>query len=137
MVANAVVVPIIAGGGMIGGLSGALLSLVSPWGRALIIRMAGGCLAAGTALAGWFVAWPGAWARIFTPSILELALVYGLLLLWLAPRPQAAARAGGGDGRRPTPSGGGLLPSPDGRAARARRRCAALALAAIALDGGW
>jgi competence protein ComEC len=44
--------------------------------------VAGRLAATGTYLNGWFFRWPFAWARIFTPSILELALAYGFLMLW-------------------------------------------------------
>ncbi|MGD0076742.1 MAG: ComEC/Rec2 family competence protein, partial [Candidatus Binataceae bacterium] len=88
--ANAIVVPIMAGGGMIGGLIGSALSFIWPPGGAIVIRIAGYFLTAGTALAGWFAAWPAAWARTFTPSIVEVGLVYSVVLLWLIPRPQAA-----------------------------------------------
>jgi competence protein ComEC len=87
--ANAVVVPIFAGGGMIGGISGVVVSFVSPTAGALIIKAAGACLSFGTAAAAWFVTWPGAWARM-TPTMLELALVYGR-----GRRTMAQARRGG------------------------------------------
>ena len=99
--------------------------------------MAGSRLAAGTALTRWFASWPGAWERTFTPTAIELALIYGLLILWLAPRPQAATPAGGAGGSGPPAEGGGPLPPAQPRAARWRRRCAAIALAAIALDAVW
>ena len=34
----------------------------------------------------WFVRWPLAWERIFTPTIFELTIVYAFLSFWmLAP----------------------------------------------------
>ena len=44
-------------------------------------------------LAGWFVRWPAAYFRIFTPTPIEIAIVYGLLLLWLT-RPIERAPTG-------------------------------------------
>ncbi|HVN28994.1 MAG TPA: ComEC/Rec2 family competence protein [Candidatus Binataceae bacterium] len=51
------------------------------------LHLAGFALAISNALAQWFANLPGAWTTIFTPSILEVALAYALLLAWLlAPR---------------------------------------------------
>ena len=83
LIANAVVVPIMGFGAVICGLLAAGLSFVSiPLARGPL-WLAGQLAGAGTSLAGWFVAWPLAWARVFTPTVLELAIVYGFLLLWL------------------------------------------------------
>ena len=83
IVANAVVVPIMAFGATISGLIAAALSFVSaPAARAILLAGAS-ALAAGNRLAAWFVDWPLAWFRIFTPTLLELAIAYAFLMLWL------------------------------------------------------
>jgi competence protein ComEC len=38
----------------------------------------------GTFLARWFMAWPLAWTRTFTPTPLELIIAYGFILMWLS-----------------------------------------------------
>ena len=83
LIANAVVVPIMGFGGVVFGLVAAMMSFVwIPAARALL-WVAGELASAGTALAGWFEAWPLAWARIFTLTPLELMIAYGFILLWL------------------------------------------------------
>ena len=57
--------------------------MIAPAFGAPLLIVAGWSLAAGTWLAGWFVRWPAAYFRIFTPTPLEIAIVYGFLLLWL------------------------------------------------------
>ncbi len=83
VVANAVVVPIMAFGATISGLVAAALSFFSEPAARPILLFGANALAAGNWLAAWFVDWPLAWFRIFTPTILELAVVYGLLMIWL------------------------------------------------------
>jgi len=83
LVANAVVVPIMAFGATISGLVAAALSFFSERAARPILLFGAHALAAGNWLAAWFVDWPLAWFRIFTPTILELAIAYGLLLIWL------------------------------------------------------
>jgi competence protein ComEC len=83
VIANSVVVPIMAIGGVICGLAACAIGLVAPALGAPLLIVAGWSLALGTWLAGWFVRWPGAYFRIFTPTPLEIAIVYGFLLLWL------------------------------------------------------
>jgi competence protein ComEC len=83
MVANAVVVPIMAFAATISGLVAAALSFFSEPAARPILLFGAHALAAGNWLAAWFVDWPLAWFRIFTPTILELAIVYGLLMIWL------------------------------------------------------
>jgi competence protein ComEC len=103
LVANAVVVPIMGFGAVICGLVAAALSFVAPPIAVGLIVIAGKLAALGTALAGWFKAWPLAWERIFTPTLLELVIVYGLILRWLAaPVAGEAVRARllGGDTRQ-------------------------------------
>ncbi len=86
MVANAVVVPIMAFAATISGLLAAALSFFSEPAARPILLFGAHALAAGNWLAAWFVDWPLAWFRIFTPTILELAIAYGLLMiLLLAP----------------------------------------------------
>src|SRR5579864_2049494 len=84
LAANAVVVPIMGFGAVVCGLAAACASFVfSPLARELL-WIAGKLAGAGTWLAGWFLAWPLAWTRIFTPTILEIALAYALIALWLS-----------------------------------------------------
>jgi competence protein ComEC len=81
--ANAVVVPIMAFGATISGLSAAALSFISePLARPILLFGAN-ALAAGNWLAASFVDWPLAWFRIFTPTMLELTIAYAFLMLWL------------------------------------------------------
>jgi len=93
LVANAVVVPIMAFGATISGLVAAALSFFSEPAARPILLFGAHALAAGNWLAAWFVDWPLAWFRIFTPTILELAIAYGLLMIWLLA-PLAAAITG-------------------------------------------
>jgi competence protein ComEC len=84
IVANAVVVPIMGFAATLSGLIAAALSFIwMPAARACL-WFAGQWLRLGNTLAGWFVEWPLAWSRIFTPTLLELALAYSLLMMWLA-----------------------------------------------------
>jgi competence protein ComEC len=83
LIANAVVVPIMGFGATVAGLLATVCGLVwAPLGVA-ILDLAYYALRASNWLAAWFVEWPGAWAHIFTPTIIELALAYGLIVLWL------------------------------------------------------
>jgi competence protein ComEC len=76
-------VPIMAFGATISGLVAAALSFFSePLARILLI-VGAKALALGNWLAEWFVGWPLAWERIFTPTMVELALIYALLMIWL------------------------------------------------------
>jgi competence protein ComEC len=90
IVANAIVVPIMGFGAVIFGLMAAAMSFVWMGGAREVLGLAGGCAAAGTRLAGWFLDWPLAWTRIFTPTMVEMALAYGLIALWIT-RPLADA----------------------------------------------
>ena len=83
IVANAAVVPIMAFGATISGLLAAALSFVSEPAARPVLLFGASALAAGNWLAAWFMNWPLAWFRIFTPTILELAVAYTLLLMWL------------------------------------------------------
>ncbi|HWJ41504.1 MAG TPA: DNA internalization-related competence protein ComEC/Rec2, partial [Candidatus Limnocylindrales bacterium] len=83
LVANAVVVPIMAFGATISGLIAAALSFISEPAARPILLFGANALAAGNWLAAWFVDLPLAWFRIFTPTILELTMAYAFLMLWL------------------------------------------------------
>jgi competence protein ComEC len=83
LIANAVVVPIMAFGATITGLVAAALSFISEPLARLLLLFGAKALALGNWLAEWFVRWPLAWERIFTPTTLELTIVYALLLIWL------------------------------------------------------
>jgi competence protein ComEC len=83
LIANAVVVPIMAFGATISGLVAAALSFISEPLARLVLLFGSKALALGNLLAEWFVRWPLAWERIFTPTTLELAIVYALLMIWL------------------------------------------------------
>ncbi len=83
IVANAAVVPIMAFGATISGLFAAALSFISEGAARPILLFGADALAAGNWLAAWFVNWPMAWARIFTPTILELTIAYAFIAIWL------------------------------------------------------
>jgi competence protein ComEC len=83
VLANSVVVPIMAIGGVIGGLTACAIGMFAPALGAPLLIAAGWSLTAGTWLAGWFARWPWAYFRTFTPTPLEIAIAYGFLLLWL------------------------------------------------------
>jgi len=87
LVANAVVVPIMGFGATILGLLGALLGLLWQPAAAWLLWLGSFALRASNWLAAWFVEWPAAWAHMFTPTILEMALAYLMLLLWLTAPP--------------------------------------------------
>jgi competence protein ComEC len=83
IVANAVVVPIMAFGATISGLVAAGVSFFSESAARPVLLFGASALAAGNWLAAWFVDWPLAWFRIFTPTILELTIAYAFVALWL------------------------------------------------------
>jgi competence protein ComEC len=83
IVANAIVVPIMGFGAVVCGLIAAALNFIWMGGASEVLWLAGRLASVGTWLAGWFLDWPLAWTRIFTPTILEIALAYGLITLWL------------------------------------------------------
>jgi competence protein ComEC len=73
------------------GLAAAAMSFV--WMPAAIVMLwvAARFILAGNLLAAWFVQWPMAWVRVFTPTSIEIALAYALLFTWLTwPRRHAA-----------------------------------------------
>ncbi len=93
LIANAVVIPLMGLGGTVLGLAAATMSFIwMPAGVALLWT-AGKFIAAGNLLAFWFADWPMAWVRVFTPTMIEIALAYAVLLGWLMwprRRPQTA-----------------------------------------------
>ncbi len=129
VVANAVVVPIMGFGAVVMGLIAALMLSINAAAAGFAMRLAGGLAGRGTALAGWFYRWPLGWSRIFTPTVVEIAIAYALLALWLtAPRADAALA---------------IPPERDAAAGRSethpiwRRWGFALILTALAIDAGW
>jgi len=133
IVANAIVVPIMGFGAVIFGLAAAALSFVWIGGARAVLGLAGGCAAAGTRLAGWFLGWPLAWTRIFTPTMVEIALAYGLIALWIS-RPLADAEF------QSHAAGAGRERARIGEIERARRwrwRVAGAIAIAIAIDAGY
>jgi competence protein ComEC len=139
LTANAVVVPIMGFSATVLGLAAAALSFVWRAPAVALMTAGGALLALSNRLAAFFVAWPAAWCRTFTPTILELGLAYGLIALWLtAPaahgRMLAIASAIGSRVRRD-----GTAQSDGGWRARVgvRGACAALFVIALGLDGLW
>lgn len=126
LIANAVVVPIMGFSGTVLGLAASAMSFVWDAPARLMLQCAGGLIALGNCCADWFVRWPGAWSAMFTPTWIEIALVYALLLLWLtrpllsSPLDQSAS-----DNESPPKT-------PDYR----RMLATALTIAVIA-DAGW
>jgi competence protein ComEC len=90
LIANAIVVPIMGFGAVISGLCAAALSFLWPAGARPLLLFAGNLAGAGNWLAGWFAGWPFAWTRMFTPTIIEIAIAYGFIAVWCA-RPLATA----------------------------------------------
>ncbi|HVN30104.1 MAG TPA: DNA internalization-related competence protein ComEC/Rec2, partial [Candidatus Binataceae bacterium] len=83
VLANAITVPVMALGGTIIGLTAAAMSFI--WMPAAIVPLwvAGHFIVFGNLLAMWFAQWPWAWMHTFTPTPVEIAFYYSLLLLWL------------------------------------------------------
>jgi len=106
------------------GLIACAIGMIAPALGAPLLIAAGWSLAVGTWLAGWFVRWPAAYFRIFTPTPLEIEIVYGLLLLWLTrPIERAAISA---------------LPRSSARfPLRWRRACCVILAVMLAADAGW
>jgi competence protein ComEC len=129
LIANALVVPIMGFGAVITGLAAALASFIWKAPARELLRFAGLLAVTGTGLARWFAAWPFAWARIFTPTIVEIAIAYGFLALWLfAPLPEDRINVA-----RRTDEPGKLST----RASRWRPAMAATLAAAFAIDASW
>ncbi len=124
LIANAVVVPVMALGGMIPGLAASVMSFLWMPAAKLILHAAAAALGAGNWMTLRFVSLPGAWMRIFTPNLFELGLVYSLIALWLcAPidNPYAA----------------GINPVAQSAAVRMRQAAVWILLCAIGLDAAW
>jgi competence protein ComEC len=142
LVANAVVVPIMGFGAVVCGLVAAACSFVN-------VPLAGGILLAaaklanlGTSLARWFMAWPFAWMRIFTPTLAEMGIVYGLILLWLCAPTAGADVLRLMHGRLfMSPRTGAMKRAPGRDGADSIRQwrsaAAAILVAAIILDASW
>ncbi|MFI5352641.1 MAG: DNA internalization-related competence protein ComEC/Rec2 [Candidatus Binatales bacterium] len=130
VIANAVVVPVMGFAGVTLGLAGAATSFVcAPVARG-VLRLAGRFLAAGTWLARWFVGWPFAWTRTFTPTVPELAIAYGFLALWLC-WPLS------GSDRPPEQHSNLPKPAPPPSAPRWRIVVLSVLGVALALDAAW
>jgi competence protein ComEC len=124
VIANSVVVPIMAVGGVILGLIACAIGMIAPTLGAPLLIVAGWSLAVGTWLVEWFERWPAAYFRIFTPTPLEMVIVYGLLLLWLT-RPIEHSP---------------MSPLPHHSAEpffRWRRACCAILIVMLAADAVW
>jgi len=83
LVANAIVVPVMALGGAVLGLGAAAMSLLWMPPAIAMLGIAARFIMVGNFLAGWFAEWPAAWMRLFTPTPVELALAYLTLAMWL------------------------------------------------------
>jgi competence protein ComEC len=129
VVANAIVVPLMGFGGTVLGLIAAAMSFVSMPVACAILWAAGRMLALGIALARWFVTWPFAWTRMFTPTLPELVGAYALLAIWLTwPLPEANILTAQSRSPRPEPT----PPVPNWRLA-----ALGVLVAALALDAAW
>ncbi|HVA77753.1 MAG TPA: DNA internalization-related competence protein ComEC/Rec2, partial [Candidatus Binataceae bacterium] len=134
LAANAVVVPIMGFFATLCGLGAAILSFIwSPPARGLL--WAGGeALGLANHLAAWFLGWPGAWTRIFTPTIFELVLAYCAMLLWLGAPVKEDPRL-----THRSPPAASIDNAAAGTPPRTRWRLAVGAVLAIAMlaDAGW
>jgi beta-lactamase superfamily II metal-dependent hydrolase len=87
-------------------------------------------------LTRWFVNWPLAWARIFTPTAIELVIIYGFILLWLT-----APLAGTGVLRAIQRSRPLTPPRPNAKHHVSIEQwwsiCTAVLLTALVVDAGW
>jgi len=130
-----VVVPIMGFGAVICGLMAAALSFVWVAPARELLWVAGWLAAAGVSLAGWFVKWPCAWVRTFTPTMIELAIAYGLIGLWLSLPPAGEERKFRRGGLRMA----GAVAAPERRPRLSGWRRAALGIIgiAVAADAGW
>ena len=128
LIANAVVVPIMGFFATLCGLSAAILSFIWTPGARAILRVGAYALELSNFLAGWFLSWPIAWVRSFTPTLLELALAYAAILLWLgAPRKED-----------PRVRRGSRIPEiRDSARFRWRGAAAAAIVVILAIDAGW
>jgi competence protein ComEC len=128
LIANSVVVPIMGFGAVITGLLAAALSFLWPAGAHPLLLLAGSLAGAGNWLAGWFVGWPLAWTRIFTPTIIEIAIAYCAIAIWCAcPLAVSITRA--------PPSAAKMRR--DRERARWRFVAAGVLTIALIIDAGW
>ena len=129
LVANAVVVPIMAFGATVSGLVAAAISFFSePIARAILL-LGSKALQLGNWFTEWFVNWPLAWFRTFTPTALELGIAYGFLMIWLFA-PLAV----------PIRNDRGAEPEPDNSVARRfgwRTGCAIVLAIVLVADAAW
>ncbi|MBV8452481.1 MAG: ComEC/Rec2 family competence protein, partial [Deltaproteobacteria bacterium] len=142
LVANAAVVPIMGFGAVVCGLIAAGCSFIYLPLASRILIVAAKFAALGTLLARWFVTWPFAWVRTFTPTPMAMVIVYGFILLWLSAPLAGADVLRAMHGRRFTRDGSvAAHPAPNGKPAAWMRRwrggVAAVLTAALALDAGW
>jgi competence protein ComEC len=142
LAANAIVVPIMSCGAVICGLVAAACSFLYLPLASRILIMAAKFAAAGTSLARWFVRWPFAWVRTFTPTPVEMVIIYGFILLWLTAPLAGTEVLRMMRGRRFIGGGFDMAhPAPNG-ALRAwitnwRGSVAAILAAVLVLDAGW
>ncbi len=134
LAANAVVVPIMGFFATLCGLGAALASFLSiPAARGLL-RAGALALELSNYLAGWFLRWPGAWARAFTPTLIELALAYAAILLWLGAPIKDDPRIA----HAPDDSGGLAAAQPQAHPRIGWRAAAAAIIVVLAIaDAGW
>jgi len=142
LVANAVVVPIMGFGAVVTGLVAAACSFIYLPLASMILIVAARFAALGTSLARWFVTWPFAWVRTFTPTPLEMVIVYGFILLWLSAPLAGEDVLPAMRGRRFTlQASGAAHPAPNWDATALMRRwrhgVAAVLIAVAVLDAGW
>jgi competence protein ComEC len=141
LIANPIVVPIMGFGAVACGLAAAASSFIYPPSASWILIVAGKFAACATMLARWFLTWPLAWTRTFTPTPTEMIIAYGFILLWLtAPmagadvlppiRRQLAEQDSLDTGN--APSGHQKAPLHVWR-----RYAAVILLAAMVVDAGW
>jgi competence protein ComEC len=142
LIANAVVVPIMGFGSVVCGLIAAASSFIYVPLASRILQAAAQLATAGTFLARCFASWPMAWVRCFTPTSVELAIVYCFILLWLtAPLAGAevlhAMRRQSFEPQRPTSNRSGPDNDDSSLVARWRASVTALLVVAVAIDAGW
>jgi competence protein ComEC len=142
LAANAVVVPIMGFGVVICGLVAAACSFIYLPLASMILIVAAKFATAGTSLARWFVRWPFAWMRTFTPTPVEMAIIYGCILLWLTAPLAGTEVLRMMRGRRFIGDGfDAAHPTPNRDLAawikRWRSGVAAILTVALILDAGW
>jgi competence protein ComEC len=131
LVANAVVVPIMGFGATLCGLVAAMLSFVSMPAARVLLHLGGVAIDASNRLAAWFERWPLAWSQVFTPTVVELAIVYALLMLWLTA-PLAKLRT-----VRDKATAGAAPEESRSRRIGLRALAGLVVAAALVLDAGW